>query len=127
MATSEIFRLSRVVGEARKVGEAGSYDVPAGTDVRATARRLAPAPSTEPAVLLVRRGAGHALRRNAESVESDVAGPDQRSAWDRVVIPRGGVGMADDILGHAADVLVEEPVALREAVIDRLRATVEAS
>ncbi len=116
-----VFRLSRVEGEARKVGEPASYDVPAGTDVRATAHRLAPAPSTERAVVLARRGAGHVLRRNAESVETDVAGPDDRTAWDRLVVTRGGLGMADELLGHGADVFVEEPAALRQAVVDRLR------
>lgn len=122
-----VFRLSRVEGEARKVGEPASYDVPAGTDVRATTHRLAPAPSTEQAVVLVRQGAGHALRRNAESVESDVSGPDDRTAWDRVTVTRGGVGMADELLGYGADVLVEEPAALREAVVDRLTRAVGAA
>ena len=49
-----VFRLSRVQGEARRAGRPGSYDVPPGTDVRATAKRLAPAPTTERAVVLVR-------------------------------------------------------------------------
>ncbi len=35
--------------------------------------------------------------------------------------------MADDILGHGADVLVEEPDDLRAVVIDRLRASVGAA
>ncbi|MBB6625837.1 WYL domain-containing protein [Nocardioides sp. KIGAM211] len=122
-----VFRLSRVVGEARKVGEAGSYDVPPGTDVRATARRLAPAPTSERAVVLVRAGSGHVLRRNAESVESGVAGPDTRTAWDRVVVTRDHQGMADELLGHGADVFVEEPAALRDQVVERLRAVVEAA
>ncbi|WP_372729247.1 helix-turn-helix transcriptional regulator [Nocardioides sp.] len=120
-----VFRLSRVVGEARRIGVPGSYEVPPGTDVRAVAQRLAPPPSTSRAVLLVRRGSGHALRRNATTVTADVQGPDERTAWDRVVIERGGVGMADDVLGHGDDVLVEEPADLRQAVVDRLRATVE--
>ena len=119
-----VFRLSRVQGEARRTGAAGSYDVPPGTDVRATAHRLAPAPSVERAVVLVRQGAGHALRRNAEMVAEDVPGPDQRSRWDRVAVARGGIGMADELLGHGADVLVEEPAELRDAVVERLRATV---
>ena len=87
-----VFRLSRVQGEARRAGRPGSYDVPPGTDVRATARRLAPAPTTERAVVLVRAGAGLALRRNAESVETGVTGPDDRTAWDRVVVSRSGLG-----------------------------------
>src|SRR3954447_7531972 len=83
-----VFRLSRVQGEARKVGQPGSYDVPPGTDVRATTVRLAPEPTPVRAVVLVRAGTGLALRRDAESVETGVAGPDDRTAWDRVTINR---------------------------------------
>ncbi len=104
-----VFRLSRVQGEARKVGAPGSYDVPPGTDVRATTLRLAPEPPTGRAVVLVRAGSGLALRRDAESVEPGVAGPDDRTGWDRVVINRGGPGAADELLGYGADVYVEEP------------------
>lgn len=120
-----VFRLSRVVGEARRAGRPGSYDVPPGTDVRATARRLAPAPTTERAVVLVRTGAGLALRRDTESVESDVAGPDGRTGWDRLVVSRSGLGLADELLGYGDDVYVEEPAELRATVIARLRAAAD--
>jgi proteasome accessory factor B len=119
-----VFRLSRVQGEARKAGAPGSYDVPPGTDVRATTVRLAPEPPTGRAVVLVRAGSGLALRRDAESVESGVPGPDQRTAWDRVVINRGGPGAADELLGYGPDVYVEEPAALRQQVVERLTAVV---
>jgi proteasome accessory factor B len=117
-----VFRLSRVQGEARKSGRPGSYDVPPGTDVRATTVRLAPAPSVGRAVLLVRAGSGLALRRDAESVEPGVPGPDDRTSWDRVVISRGGPGVADELLGYGADVYVEEPETLRRTIVDRLSA-----
>ena len=119
-----IFRLSRVQGRATKHGRPGSYDVPAGTDVSEVARRLAPEPSTERVVLLVRKGAGHTLRRGADRVEEGVAGPDADSTWDRLVLERGSVGLADEVLGYGADVYVEEPAQLRDRVVDRLRATV---
>jgi proteasome accessory factor B len=119
-----VFRLSRVQGEARKKGRPGSYDVPAGTDVRATTVRLAPAPRTVPVVLLVREGAGLALRRSAESVEPGVSGPDDRTAWDRVVVSRSS-DAADEILGYGSDVYVEQPDSLRDEVVRRLRAVVE--
>ena len=120
-----VFRLSRVRGEARRQGKPGSYDVPPGTDVRDVARRLAPEPTAERAVVLVRAGAGHALRRDAESVTPEVAGPDHRTAWDRVVVSHGGPGLVDDLLSYGADVYVAEPLALRERLVARLRATVE--
>ncbi len=119
-----VFRLSRVQGEARKAGQPGSYDVPPGTDVRATTMRLAPEPTAGRAVLLVREGSGLALRRDAETVETGVPGPDERSGWDRLVISRGGPGVADEILGYGPDVYVEEPESLRETLVQRLRAVV---
>ena len=119
-----VFRLSRVQGDARRAGRPGSYDVPPGTDVRATARRLAPAPTTERAVVLVRTGAGLVLRRSADSIETDVTGPDARTGWDRLVVSRSGLGQADELLGYGDTVYVEEPAALRDTVIQRLRAVV---
>ena len=119
-----VFRLSRVEGEARKAGAPASYDIPAGTDLREIARRLAPAPTVERAVVLVRSGTGHGLRRVAESVQTSVAGPDERTLWDRLVVSRTGLGLADELLGHGADVYVEEPDSIRQAVIERLTAVV---
>ncbi|MDE0777041.1 MAG: WYL domain-containing protein, partial [Nocardioides sp.] len=63
-----VFRLSRVQGEARRTGRPGAYQIPDGLDISATTRRLAPAPVTQRAVLLVRGGAAAPLRRMADSV-----------------------------------------------------------
>jgi len=121
-----VFRLSRVQGEARKVGRPGSFAIPPGTDVRATTVRLAPAPTVTRVVLLVRAGAGLALRREAESVEDDARGPDDRTGWDRLVLTRRS-DAADELLGYGADVYVEEPAELRAEVVRRLTAVVERS
>ncbi|MEJ7833040.1 MAG: WYL domain-containing protein [Nocardioides sp.] len=115
-----VFRLSRVQGEARKVGQPGSYDIPPGTDMNAVARRLAPEPSTERVVVLARTGAALPLRRGAESVEVGVTGPDSDTGWDRLVLTRGSVGVGDEVLGFGPAVVVEEPVAVRDGVIARL-------
>ena len=48
-------------------------------------------------------------------------GPDTESTWDRLVLERGSVGLADEVLGYGADVYVEQPPALRERVVQRLR------
>jgi len=120
-----VFRLSRVRGEARRVGTPAAYDVPAGLDIRAVTRRFAPPESTEPVTLLVRTGSGHDFRRAASSVVPGVAGPDRATGWDRVVLDRGGLDLADEVLAHGPDVVVESPPALREAVVGRLRAVVD--
>jgi proteasome accessory factor B len=75
--------------------------------------------------VLVRTGAGLVLRRNAESVETGVAGPDDRTGWDRLVVSRSGLGLADELLGYGDDVYVEEPADLRASVIARLRAVLD--
>jgi proteasome accessory factor B len=123
-AQERVFRLSRVQGRARRKGRPGSYDVPPGTDLRAVARRLAPPPTTERAVVLVRTGTGWALRRTAESVETGVAGPDDVTGWDRLTLSRPGPGLADELLGYGADLLVEEPADLRNRLVARLAAAV---
>ena len=122
-----VFRLSRVVGEPRPEGPAGAYDVPAGTDLSAVARRWAPAPVAQRSVLLVRRGSGHTLRRDAASVEESVLGPDGTTDWDRLVLERGSVGLVDEVLGHGPSAYVEEPADLRDQVVGRLRARLEAT
>ena len=122
-----VFRLSRVQGQARRTGRAGSYDVPADVDIRAIARRLAPAPATETVTVtvLARADAGHALRRGADAIETGVPGPDDRTSWDRLTLQRGGVALADELLSYGADVYVESPEELREAIVGRLAAVLD--
>jgi proteasome accessory factor B len=115
-----VFRLSRVVGPARVTGSPGSFEIPAGTDVREVARRLAPSGPSEEAVVLVRPGAGVVLRRAASSIESDVDGPDDVTPWDRLHLPGGA--QADEVLVLGADVYVEKPPTLRDEIVARLRA-----
>jgi proteasome accessory factor B len=76
------------------------------------------------ATLLVRKGAGATLRRAAAAVETDVTGPDSESPWDRVVIRRDR--LAEELLALGPDVVVESPPELREEIVARLEATVEA-
>ncbi|MFT3871838.1 MAG: WYL domain-containing protein [Nocardioides sp.] len=118
-----VFRLSRVQGAPRLAGAPGSFEVPADTDVRGVARRLAPEAPAEPATVLVRSGSGHSLRRKATRIEQGIAGPDD-DTWDRLTIDQGDV--ADEVLAHGTDAYVEGPQLLRQTVVRRLRAVVEA-
>ncbi|WP_426244570.1 helix-turn-helix transcriptional regulator [Nocardioides sp. LHG3406-4] len=121
-----VFRLSRIVGEATITGEPGAYDVPPGTDIRAVARRLAPAPEREQITLLARTGTGYGLRRDADSVEEGVPGPDDESGWDRLTLQGSVTVLADEVLTYGDHVYVEAPPRLREAVVDRLSRLVTA-
>ncbi len=118
-----IFRLSRVAGTARLVGRPASYAIPEGTDIRAIAERLAPAPPTESAVVLVRTGAGATLRRRAATTAHEVEGPGDQ-AWDRLTLPPG-TWSADELLTFGSDVVVEGPESLRAAVVARLEAAAQ--
>jgi proteasome accessory factor B len=119
-----VFRLSRVVGQATASGAPGAFEIPPGTDVREMARQLAPPSPTEQAVVLVRPGAGAALRRAAADVDRRVAGPDGTTSWDRLTLPGGAQG--DELLALGPDVYVESPASLRDAVVTRLEAAAKA-
>jgi len=111
-----VFRLSRMTGPVAPRSGAGSYTVPPGVDVRAMVtstdrddpreRRLAR--------IRVRPGTAHRLRLQGQADESDP---------DLLDVPfYAHEGFADMLAGYGPDVLVLEPTALRQAVVDRLRA-----
>jgi len=115
-----VFRLSRVRGDARRVGQPRAYEIPDGLDIREVTRRFVPPEAIEPVTLLVRAGSGHGFRRAATSVEQGVTGPDDATGWDRLLLDRGGLDLVDEVLAHGPDAYVESPPALRDAVVSRL-------
>jgi proteasome accessory factor B len=109
---TRMFRVSRVRGQVRSDGAAGDYAVPVDLDLRAEAQALMPGAPEGSATLLVRSGAGHALRRRATSVLPADGG------FDLVELPYAGRWQtAEEIAGYAADVVVQEPPELRETVV----------
>lgn len=116
---SRIFRLSRVIGEVETEGQAGSYTIPDGTDMKDIARALFPPEPAEAAVLRIREGRGQALRRLAERVTPLGDGLDEveirySSRWE----------LASEVASYGPDVVVVSPQDVREAVIQRLTAAV---
>ena len=117
-----VFRLSRIVGPVRTDGRPGSFEVPEDHEPQLMVERVA-APRTQasPAVLRVRRGAGHGLRRRARTVgEVD-------DTWDLVDLDHHDVDtFAEELAGYGADVVVEQPPELADAVVRRLRGALAA-
>jgi proteasome accessory factor B len=113
---TRMFRISRVRGLVHPDGAAGQYTVPADLDLRAEAQALMPGPPESSATLRVRAGTGHALRRRATSVSPAGDG------YDWIELPFGSRWQtAEEIAGYAADVVVEGPPELRDAVVRVLR------
>jgi proteasome accessory factor B len=117
-----VFRLSRIDGPVTFTGPPGTVVVPPGTDVRKSVRDWdGEPPSVRVAELRIRSGAGFGLRRRV--ISDEPAGADQSgSQWDLVRTRFSDVGWyADYIASFGADVVVLEPVDLREAVIRKLK------
>ncbi|WP_310963472.1 helix-turn-helix transcriptional regulator [Nocardioides terrisoli] len=117
-----MFRLGRIVGPVQVAGPPGSFEVPPGTDLRELSHSLAPRTDADEAVVLIRSGQAHGLRRWAEDVQHDV-----RPGWDRARLRhRDGGSLAAALLRFGDAVLVESPEDLRETVRTRLARLVEA-
>jgi proteasome accessory factor B len=112
-----VFRLSRIEGPVEFSGPAGSVTVPEGIDVRETVREWdTQPPAQRTALLRVRAGAGHGIRRYATSVRPDGEG------WDLVEARFSDVGwFAEHLASFGSAVIAVEPADLREAVITQLK------
>jgi len=121
-----VFRLSRIDGPVTFTGPPGSVVVPPGTDVRKTVKDWDESPPpVRTAELQIRRGTGFGLRRRAisdEPIDDEQGGEAALPGWDLVRTKFSDPGWyADYIASFGADVIVIEPVDLREAVIRRLK------
>jgi proteasome accessory factor B len=111
-----VFRLGRIEGEVATEGKPASYDVPVGHQPKAMISTMAVERDPQPAVLRVRVGAGHSLRRRARTV-GDVDG-----TWSQIDVDFTDTeAFADEISSFGPDVVVDSPSELRESVIRRLR------
>lgn len=117
-----IFRLSRVVGEARVGKKPDAFQVPQGTNVREVARRLRPTPSTVALDVLLHADAGHGLRRRGTVVDRGALGPDGSTEWDRVRVEGDLAQVASEVLVLGRKAFAEAPAEFREHVRGRLDA-----
>jgi len=110
-----VFRLGRIEGEVATEGKPASYDVPPGHQPKAMISTVAVERDPQPAVLLVRTGAGHSLRRRARTVG------DVDDTWSQVDVDFTDTeAFAEEISSFGPDVVVENPTELKESVIRRL-------
>jgi proteasome accessory factor B len=110
-----VFRLGRIEGEVATEGKPAAYEVPVGHDPKAMISNMAVERDPQQAVLRVRLGAGHSLRRRGHTVGAD------DETWSRVDVDFTDTeAFADEISGFGPDVVVESPTELRESVIRRL-------
>jgi len=113
-----MFRLSRVQGAVRTASRSQSYDIPPGTDLRELTQVLAPRRPDRTAVVLVREGAGHGLRRHARPADGGGTACD---GWDRLEVDFASAEtLAGEVLEYGADAVVVEPPEVRDEVVARL-------
>lgn len=106
-----LFRLSRIVGKVRRVGEPGQVQIP-------TEQSVTEAGTTTVLLALAPERAS-ALRARGEA-EATTAGPAGRDVYrlETTDVDR----LAEEIAGHTDAVVVLDPPELRAAVLRRLRA-----
>ncbi|HET7173742.1 MAG TPA: WYL domain-containing protein [Nocardioidaceae bacterium] len=115
--SARMFRLSRVEGEVRAIGAAGSFTPPDDLDLRSLATSLGPPHPHTSATVRVRQGAGDALRRRA--VRSRAVD----ESWSELEIPYGSDStLVEELLSYGADVVVVGPEEVRSGVVRGLRA-----
>ncbi len=145
-----LFRLGRVVGAVTVQGDGGAFGPPPTGAVRDALATLelthgagpdAPA-RTSPAehataALRIRTGAGLGLRRRVAGGAGPGAAPasttatdgdhDVAAGWDRVEVAFADAdAFAEEVVGYGADAVVLGPPELRDAVVARFRAVLDA-
>ncbi|NTW38460.1 MAG: WYL domain-containing protein [Cellulomonadaceae bacterium] len=121
-----VFRLSRIEGSVRLLGEPGAFHVPADADPRDLLQR-AQHSQARTAWLAVAPDRAGALRARAIPVETTGEHPPVGvpEGMDLVAVPYVRDGdLADEVTAYTDAVVVLGPPALRESVVRRLRAAV---
>jgi proteasome accessory factor B len=121
-AAARVFRLSRVESAVRTVGRPGEYDVPADHDPRLFVGSSEPDRPRTPARLRARTGTAQLVRRRAREVV------DVGDGWDELVIDMDDPEvLAEELVSYGANVVALQPLALRDAVVRRLRSVLAAA
>ena len=118
---ARVFRLSRIVGKVRPVGEPGAYEIPADADATGMVA-AARAADSGTAVLVVAPERALSLRARAVGTARPAT---EHPGWDRIEVPYAHRSrMVDDVVAATDAVVVLEPPGLRADVVAALRAGV---
>ena len=109
-----MFRLSRVVGAPKATGPAGAFEPPAGLDLSEVVAGQVGGEEHQ-VVVRARPGTAIGLRRQATPLGTADDGSDRLQL--RTTEPGR---LADQLAALGADVLVESPPEIRDAVVERL-------
>ncbi len=123
---SRSFRLSRISGAVRPLGEPGGFDPPSAEQLTEAARTWGVDGPERTALLAVTPGRAGALRARAVDVPPDVPLP---PGADRVLAGRDLVAvayrvdweLAEEVVGYGDAVVVLHPAQVRDAVVGMLR------
>ena len=110
-----VFRLSRVVGTPAVKGPLGAFEPPAGVDLAEIVAGQAGGGEEQLVIVRARPGTAIGLRRQAEPLGPSDDGDDRLQL--RTTEPWA---LADRVAAYGADVVVEAPTEIRDAVIARL-------
>jgi proteasome accessory factor B len=117
---TRMFKLARIQDMPKNVSRAGAFSVPENLDLRSLSRSLAPREPTATATLALRTGKAPTLRRRGRPVATQSPLPAGFETYD---VGYGEMyALSDEIIRHAADVIVLEPAELRDEVLRGLRA-----
>jgi proteasome accessory factor B len=109
-----MFKLSRILDRPKNASRPGAYSVPEHLDLRSLARSLNPREPTASATLAIRSGKAPALRRRGTPAMTHAPLP---SGFEIYSVGYSELHfLADEIVRYAADVIVLEPVELRDEV-----------
>lgn len=121
-----MFKLARIAGVPRVVGEPGGYQVPGDMDLGELARRLEPREADQQALLAIEDDHAPLLRRRGEDADP----PAGVTLPDGFAVYRVPFADLDDLVGEVAasapHVLVLHPPQVRAALVEHLRAVVAA-
>ena len=114
------FRLSRVVGEPRTTGRAGAFEPPEDVDLAGVVAGQA---GGQEQLVVVRARPGTAVGLRREAIPLGPAGDGGHEGEDLLELrTTDPARLADQLAAYGADVVVQSPTGMREAVIARLTA-----